>query len=584
MIRVYTGDTVDGVSLGKGASDPICLYNSAPAVPQWSNGLDGPAVPTTGAQVVTYQQNLTVASIAANTAAEQALTVGTTAGNGPLTTDFVAAINKPTSQAGMGINGARISAANTLQFVLSNATTAAVTPTANQVYNVAILRNMPVHSQVLTPTAIPASAVAGIGTTSEQIFNLTPVAATGTVNVNAAGQVVSVTMTGAGSNYTIAPTLLFADTTFAGAVNIAGSNQQYAPSLSGVALTNSNLVGNNNVNIGPGKGAAGLPIMSSTGTVLGVQIINPGSGYTPGSTIVAFKGGNAISVGMAIAVTKPTTNAGVAVTNARVVANNQIAIQYTNFTSAAVTPTSEAYTSVGLNTLPPCNHVASYGVVGTGLVSVASITSSEQSVTVNGILATDIIVGMSKPTLTVGLLNGTGRVSAANTIQVPFINATQTAATPSATEIYGVTVLSQTPLTPFTVLNYTLTPVSVAANTSAEQTFTVTPLPFINSSPSTVFVNKPSLTPGLAVAGCRVSAANTLAINYINVTATAITPVAETYTIGVFNAVGPGGGVPGSWVALCARTGDGQTLNLVNEFQLALSESGIGAINGYAGQ
>jgi hypothetical protein len=388
-------------------------------------------------------------------------------------------------------------------------------------------------------------------------------------------------LTSNGSNYTAPPTILFNDTTVTGPVAILGSNNQFAPSLSGVT-SNFTESGNPNVNPGPGKGASALPIMSSTGTVIGVQVTNPGSGYTSGSTSVTFIGGNTISVGMAVAVTKPTTNAGLAVTNARVVANNQIAITYTNFTSAAVTPTSEAYTIAGLNTLPPCNHVASYGVVGTGLSSVASITSSEQSVTVNGLLATDIPVGVSKPTLSVGLLNGTGRVSAANTLQVQFINATQNAVTPSVTEIYGVTVLSQSPLVPFTVLMSTLTPASVAANTTAEQTFTVTPLPFINSSPCTVFVNKPSLTPGVTIGGARVSAANTLAITYVNLTAAAITPVAEMYTVGVFNAVGPGGGVPGSWVALCARTGDGQTLNLVNETQQCLSESGLGAFKGAA--
>jgi hypothetical protein len=79
-----------------------------------------------------------------------------------------------------------------------------------------------------------------------------------------------------------------------------------------------------------------------------------------------------------------------------------------------------------------------------------------------------------------------------------------------------------------------------------------------------------------------VSAANTLAITYMNVSATTITPVAENYTIGVFNAVGPGGGVPGSWVALAARTGDGQTINLCNEVQQGICEAGLGILKGAA--
>lgn len=72
-----------------------------------------------------------------------------------------------------------------------------------------------------------------------------------------------------------------------------------------------------------------------------------------------------------------------------------------------------------------------------------------------------------------------------------------------------------------------LTPASVAANTTAEQTFTVTGL----STSDVVIVNKPSLNAGLGIAGARVSAANTLAITFINATGGAIVPTAETYNI-----------------------------------------------------
>lgn len=72
-----------------------------------------------------------------------------------------------------------------------------------------------------------------------------------------------------------------------------------------------------------------------------------------------------------------------------------------------------------------------------------------------------------------------------------------------------------------------LTPSSVAANTTAEQTFTVTGL----NTNDLVFVNKPSHQAGLGIANTRVSAANTIAITYINTTAGAITPTSETYKI-----------------------------------------------------
>jgi hypothetical protein len=74
----------------------------------------------------------------------------------------------------------------------------------------------------------------------------------------------------------------------------------------------------------------------------------------------------------------------------------------------------------------------------------------------------------------------------------------------------------------------TLSPASVAANISAEQTFTFTGLALTDW----VSVNKPSTQAGLVIGGVRVSAANTLAITFGNLTASAITPTpSEAYTL-----------------------------------------------------
>lgn len=79
----------------------------------------------------------------------------------------------------------------------------------------------------------------------------------------------------------------------------------------------------------------------------------------------------------------------------------------------------------------------------------------------------------------------------------------------------------------FGVLRLSLAPAQVAATTSAEQTFTVPGL----LPTDVVFVNKPSLTANIGVGNCRVSAANTLAITFVNANAAATTPATETYTI-----------------------------------------------------
>jgi len=74
-----------------------------------------------------------------------------------------------------------------------------------------------------------------------------------------------------------------------------------------------------------------------------------------------------------------------------------------------------------------------------------------------------------------------------------------------------------------------LTPASVAINTTAEQLFTVTGL---TTADKILFVNKPTAQAGLGIVGFRVSAANQIGITYLNATAGAIVPTAETYLIG----------------------------------------------------
>jgi hypothetical protein len=73
----------------------------------------------------------------------------------------------------------------------------------------------------------------------------------------------------------------------------------------------------------------------------------------------------------------------------------------------------------------------------------------------------------------------------------------------------------------------TLTPVSVAADTTAEQTFTVAGL----VTGQGVVVNGPTPTPGTGIVNARVSAANTLALTFCNVTASGVVPASGSYLI-----------------------------------------------------
>lgn len=79
----------------------------------------------------------------------------------------------------------------------------------------------------------------------------------------------------------------------------------------------------------------------------------------------------------------------------------------------------------------------------------------------------------------------------------------------------------------------TLSPASVAINTTAEQTFAATGIGLIVGD--VVLVQKPTAQAGLGIVGQRVSAADTLAITFANDTAGAITPTAsEVYTVMVW--------------------------------------------------
>lgn len=82
----------------------------------------------------------------------------------------------------------------------------------------------------------------------------------------------------------------------------------------------------------------------------------------------------------------------------------------------------------------------------------------------------------------------------------------------------------------FAVISQSLDVASVAANTTAEQDFTVPGL----KTGDFVQVNKPSLSAGLGVVNARVKAANTLSITFVNATGSPINPSAETYLIHVF--------------------------------------------------
>lgn len=82
------------------------------------------------------------------------------------------------------------------------------------------------------------------------------------------------------------------------------------------------------------------------------------------------------------------------------------------------------------------------------------------------------------------------------------------------------------------ILTVTFDPASVASATTAEQTATVPGLRVGDF----VVASKPSATAGVGVVNARVSAADTLALTFVNATAGAVNAASETWTVLWFRA------------------------------------------------
>lgn len=159
----------------------------------------------------------------------------------------------------------------------------------------------------------------------------------------------------------------------------------------------------------------------------------------------------------------------------------------------------------------------------------------------NGVFGTGSFTGQVTSTLA----TGTAPFSIASTTNVPNLNASSLSGatfaapgaigggTPSSGTFTTVsastsaTVGSGTAITKVVVYTPSLTPAAIAANTSAEQTFTVTGV----TTADTIYINPPSLTAGTGIVSVRITAADTIGISWGNFTAGSLTPPAGTYRI-----------------------------------------------------
>lgn len=239
-----------------------------------------------------------------------------------------------------------------------------------------------------------------------------------------------------------------------------------------------------------------------------------------------------IRVGELLQVSKATSQKGLDIVGMRVAGNNLVGITFANVTGTVLTPTAaETYTFISLGGVDAQNNEVVYQVSANTVAAVATLTSAQANITCTNIATSDMVIGWSKPTNQAGLIQGDARVSSAGFIGFTFGNFTTASITPTAGEVYVVGTRRPSLAGPLALYTPTLSPVSIAANTTAEQGFTITGL----VTSSMAWVNKPSVQNGLGIVGVRVSAVNVLAITFANYTSNTLTPTqGEVYTVGNF--------------------------------------------------
>lgn len=279
-----------------------------------------------------------------------------------------------------------------------------------------------------------------------------------------------------------------------------------------------------------------------------------------------------LAVGMLVAVAPTLEQLNIGIAGARVVSNNTLAIDFINVSAAPITPNAQSYTYFAGNGLNANSNIMILGAnVATALAAVVTTVTStwvaiEQTITVSSILATDIIIGVSKPTFQANLGIVGSRITTANILGVTFATGSITGVTPTSSEAYNVTLYRSAPPAPLSLFTVTCAPTSVAANSSSEQFFTVSGV----AANSVLWVNKLTATPGLGIGGCRVTAANTVSINFINPTSAAIVPPTEPYLFGNFQPL-PN---TGSYYIQQASIGLNASVNLSNELRTTLVNLG----------
>lgn len=325
-----------------------------------------------------------------------------------LTTDALI-VSKPSGQT-IGVVNARAQAtpANVVLFDYANVSQASVTPAPNEIYSMAVVRNV-AQAVGLTPQSVPASSCA------EQQFNVTGVAVGMLTNVQKPSSTPSIGIVGSRvvSNNLLGVTFLNTST---GAIT-PPAETYLVTALNGLNAQN------NAVIYGVNVGAAG-PVIGNTTSAFVI---------TEQTFTVSGIGAQDIAMGPP---QKPTLQGQIAAMSARITTANAIAFGFGTGSVSGISPTaSEIYATSVYKSAPPA--LLTLSSVTLTPVAVGPGQAAEQAFTVTPLAAFSPVL-VNRPSATSGLGIGNVRVSAAGVLAITYMNPTTgTILPPAETYIVG---------------------------------------------------------------------------------------------------------------------------------------------------
>jgi hypothetical protein len=435
-VRQLSDGNTAGTVLGKSATDLIAFFGATPVVQPSGGGEITTSTATAGGFVATNATSQTPGGVTINSTNEVAMTLGVTtvAATGAsfslLSTDLVIA-NKPSQQAGLAVGNVRYATSQAVDVAFSNFTAATVTATAGEKWGIVAIRGMPTVTQTLTPAAVAAA------TTAEQIFTVPGIAVGGgPVAASAPSTVTNVNIAG---------------------VRVAGPNQV------GITFSNASTA----TATAPPAGSYTFWQTNGVGAAGNVLQIQANVGVTAGPSSSTVTAQSFTVTGLAVSdtvmgVSKPTAQTGLSVGNAFVSAANLLGVNYICIT-ATVTPTTYEVYGVTIFRPSPVAPVVNYAQA-LSPAAVPPNTTSSQVFTVTGITTSSVVL-VNKPSFQPGLGIGGARVSAANLLEITFINPTAATLTPTNGEVYQIANFTQAVPDPGDTWIYPVTPQGAQAAT-----------------------------------------------------------------------------------------------------------------------